>query len=182
MVAVLLSLIVVSASSTFEPAPNDSCPDCRADRGSIKSEVERLRSAAKWRSRAEAAEALGSIRRQCHPEVVDALSEALRGDKKAKVRAEAAASLGRMAPNLPSSHVALQEASKSDPVTSVRKEATRALAAKGLRCVVDCPICGPLPKGGGITGPSVGLPEWDSKTDRPKPASPLPQALPEAIS
>ncbi len=181
MLTVFLSLFVVLCAAVVEPAPGDFCPDCRADPGSIKTNVERLRTATKWRARAEAADSLGSFRWQCHPDVVDALVEALRADKKAKVRAEAADSLRRMVPNLPSSHVALEEASKSDPVASVRKEARRALAAKGLRCVVDCPICGPLPRGEVITGPSVGLPEWDSKTDRPKPASPLPRALPEAI-
>lgn len=173
MVAVLFSLIMISGAATHDSESNNLCSECQVDSVLIQVEVERLRSATKWQSRLEAAEALGLVRWQCHPEVVDSLVEVLRADKKAKVRAEAAGSLGRMVPNLPSSHVALRDASKSDPVASVRKGASRALAAKGRRCVVDCPICGPLPKGEVITGPSITLPERDTK---PSPA--IPEAIP----
>ncbi len=163
----------------------DRCPECRADLAPIRAETRALRSSDRWRDRVEAAKALAPVRWQCHPEVVIALVEALQTDEKGKVRAEAARSLGRMAPNLPTSHVALVGASRSDPEASTRKQARKALAAKGLRCVVDCPICGPIPVGAAINGPSVLLPEWDDKLKKADakpnlpPAPSLPPALPD---
>ena len=162
------------------------CPECRADLASIRAETRALRSSDRLRDRVEAAEALAPVRWQCHPEAVDALVEALQTDKKGKVRAEAARSLGRMVPNLPASHVGLVGASRSDPEAPIRNQARKALAVKGLRCVVDCPICGPLPAGAAITGPSVLLPEWGDKPEKAetkpnslKPTPSLPPALPD---
>ena len=132
---------------------------------------------------------MGSFRWECHPEIVAALTDALRDDPKDKVRAQAAEALGTLVPNLPTSHVALTAARQADPSAGVRKESGKALAAKGLRCVTDCPICGPLPRGSAIIGPEIRLPELILRPEPKHPWRPaetgdpsgLPTALPDPL-
>lgn len=187
MFLAVLTLLLVRDAPPVSPLAIDRCPECRADLKWIRAETRALHSSTRPKDRVEGAVALASVRWRCHPEVVAALAEALGTDKKAQVRAGAAEALGRMVPDLAVSHLGLLEASRSDPEASVRKQARKALAAKGLRCVADCPICGPIPSGAAITGPSVLLPEWDDKPAKtgtkpkePRPTPSTPPALPDA--
>ncbi len=179
----LLAVLLGSGPPPLQSAP-DQCPTCPARTDSIRRQIEALH-APLARERITAARGLADVRWECHPEVVAALAGLLHDDPRLKVRVEAARSLGRMIPNVPVSHLALDEAARRDAGASVRKQAQKALAAKGLRCVADCPICGPLPRGAAITGPAVVLPELDRKPERPpsdvdaaKEAPVVPPALP----
>ena len=162
-----------------EPIDNH-CDKCKISTHVIKDQIRALRDDS-WRNRAAAARELAKVRWQCHPEVVAALTATLQTDDKPKVRAGAAEALETMVPNLAISHLALLGATRSDPVASVRKHARAALVAKGLRCVTDCPICGPLPTGAAIVGPQPLWPEWESSPalEPANPAANLPLALPD---
>lgn len=177
----ILALILGTLGGPTGPARaiDPRCPQCRADLATIRGELAALGSNSA-REREGAARSLAGVRWQCHPEVVAGLVEALRADAKPRVRLQAAEALRRMVPDLPSSHLALLNAARSDPARSVRNQARHALDAKGRRCVGDCPICGPLPTGAAITGPSLAWPEWDRPRVDPAPIpAPLPPALPD---
>ena len=182
----LTCLLMTTPEPADVPRP-DRCIGCQASITELKQDLRALHTGP-WRRRDRAAHDLAECRRECHPEVVTALTDSLRHDERAEVRAEAAESLGRLVPLVPASHVALDEASRLDPAAAVRKQAGRSLAAKGLRCVTDCPICGPLPKAAAITGPVLKLPELDQspgeKLRKPvdpvaAPTTSLPPALPD---
>ena len=111
------------------------------------------------------------------------------------VREEAAESLEKMAACVPAAHEALSRAASGDPDHGVRKEARKALAALGRRCIADCQVCGPLPTGSVIQGPTIIPPDWmpilapgpfaRPASPRRPPADepqlePLPPALPDA--
>lgn len=175
--ALLASLLWLAAPD--DPAPAGRCPDCHAPADRVDRAIRGLHDPA-WRRRDRAARELAEASWRCHPSAVAALVEALREDDHPKVRAEAAESLGQMVPPVPASHVALDEARRLDPSASVRKQASRALAAKGLRCAADCPLCGPLPTGAAITGPAIRLPELDRAETTTPPGPPaMPPALPD---
>ena len=183
----LLSCWLLAGEPRASRSAVERCPRCRADLASIHQATVALH-ARRWRDRDQAARRLAEVRWQCHPEVVAALVATLHDDGKAKVRAEAAEALGSLVPNVPASHVALDTAARSDPDASVRKQAHKALAAKGLRCVTDCPLCGPLPRGAAITGPTLVWPELDRSrqparvdAETTKAAAGLPPALPDAL-
>ena len=178
MITLIVGLLT-GPSLVGEPI-DKPCDECQISTRAIADQIRALRDES-WRSRAAATDWLAKVRWQCHPEVVAALTATLQTDDKPKVRARAAEALETMVPNLPTSHLALLGAARSDPVASVRKHARTALATKGLRCVTDCPICGPLPNGAAIVGPQPLWPEWKSAPN-PEPAVPaanLPPALPD---
>lgn len=145
--------------------------------GGDEASTRATRPSSSWRGRDRALRGLEAVDWHRHPEVASTLADALRRDDDARVRAGAARVLGRMVVDLPSSHVALADAARSDPARSVRKEAARALAAKGRRCVVDCPLCGPLPRNSVIIGPTIRLPAWVGPAAPPAGSS-LPDPLP----
>ena len=178
----MLTIALVGWTLVVLPGPDQptavSCVTCQTSTQAIRDQIRELQ-AESGRDRAAAARDLARVRWQCHPEVVAALARTLRTDSKPRVRAQAAAALGVMVPNLPISHLALLNACRSDPAGSVRHSARVALDAKGLRCVTDCPICGPLPTGAAITGPVLTWPEWEADTrSRPDPAFPPPSLSP----
>ena len=180
MLLVALVVGMFSGPPSVSESIDKPCPECQTPTRAIDEQVADLRDDS-WRKRAAAARWLAQVRWQCHPEVVAALTATLRTDPKPRVRARAAKSLEAMVPDLPTSHLALLGATRSDPVAAVRKHARAALDVKGRRCVTDCPICGPLPRGAAIVGPQPLWPEWESSPDL-KPALPppnLPPALPD---
>ena len=180
MLVVTLFVGMLPGLLSAEQSVENLCVKCQTSTRSIEDHVRSLRNES-WRQRASAAQWLGKVRWQCHPEVVAVLSATLQADDQPRVRVRAAEALEAMTPNLPNSHLALLGAARSDPATSVRKHARAALAAKGLRCVTDCPICGPLPTGAAIVGPLPLWPEWKSAPDLELgiPFLNLPPALPD---
>jgi hypothetical protein len=171
-----------------------SCDECGARSSAVRKEIQILRTSRKKGDREDAAENLRKFDWRRHPEAVLALSDALVLDPSDDVREEAAESLGKMAPCVPAAHEALSRAASRDPDHDVRKKARKAMGALGRRCIADCQVCGPLPTGPVIQGPSTIPPDWmpivsPGPFNRPAPTpapadeprlEPLPPTLPNA--
>ncbi len=193
MLATALGMILIlgqDATGTHGPKkPAARCESCGAGAAALDAEARTLRESPRWRARDRAARALREADWKCHPDAVLALCDALAKDRDPRVREEAAGSLRRMAPRVPVVHEALERATTSDPVGDVRKQARKAIEALGKRCVADCRICGPLPTGSVIHGPTIIPPGWmpwiapDPAPSSPAPArdGPSPGGLPPAI-
>ncbi|WP_435011639.1 HEAT repeat domain-containing protein [Tundrisphaera lichenicola] len=184
-------LIGVSATGSDHHRRTGPRPvvDAQTVSSPIVQDIISLRNSPKEDDREDAAEDLRKFDWRRHPEVVQALSDALSLDPSDDVREEAAESLGKMRPFVPIVHESLLRASTIDPDRGVRKEARKALGSLGRRCIVDCPICGPLPTGSVIQGPTIIPPAWmpwlvpdssDRNRSETTPSDePLPPALPD---
>jgi hypothetical protein len=165
MILANLGLFVVIGASAVGshdhrgPKP-PSCDECGAKSAAVRKEIQVLRTSRKKGDREDAAEDLRKFDWRRHPEAVLALSDALVLDPSDDVREEAAESLGKMAPCVPAAHEALIRAASRDPDHGVRKKARKALESLGRRCIADCRVCGPLPTGSVIQGPTIIPPDW----------------------
>jgi hypothetical protein len=96
--------------------------------------IQTLRTAPHWRDRDAAAHELRDHDGRCHAEVPVALAWALMSDRDARVRKEAAESLGRIGCTSAEVHSALDRAARCDPDWCTRLKARRSLrltACKG---------------------------------------------------
>jgi hypothetical protein len=96
--------------------------------------IQTLRTAPDWRDRDDAAHELRVHDGRCHAEVPVALAWSLMSDRDARVRKEAAESLGRIGCTSAEVHSALDQAARCDPDWCTRLKARRSLrltACKG---------------------------------------------------
>src|SRR4051812_8642182 len=90
------------------------CGRCGANTSVIASKLDHLRNGRLDLVRATAAVTLRRFDGQCHPEIVLGLAEAVRNDRDADVRAEAAVSLAKLGVCLPEALDALGQAAATD--------------------------------------------------------------------
>jgi hypothetical protein len=183
-VALIVAQSVVGGSEPRSAA--GPCGDgCGVERTALFNQIERLQHAPRWRERDNAAHALRRFDWRCHPEAAEVLVTALLTDCHEEVREEAAQSLTKMAPCLPTVHMALTRAAAADPDGATRRWAKRGLRALGRnRCVGACTVC--TPSAVAVPGQVVGelpivqgapekvLPPVDSRVE-PAPAGPAPE-------
>lgn len=148
MVASLYTIVLLAQAAAGGLWHHDRgpgcCDVCGEETARIGSEIVRLQTCPKWRTRDDAAHALRRFDWRCHPEIVAALATALLRDCEEEVREEAAETLAKLAPCVPVAHEALRVAAACDPDHATRKWARRGLDRLDRRCVADCRICGPI--------------------------------------
>jgi len=159
MMSVLLVLgSTVGGSPCVHAKVPGECSICLDENPEVQEQIVRLQSCRGWMARRKAARALRRYDWKSHPEAADALAEAVLHDDCGLVRQEAAESLARMRPCLPSVHEAVARAAKCDSSLLARAWARKALKAIGKSCVAECSICGP---GEPVTVPAEGIVEGD---------------------
>ncbi len=119
------------------------CTICVEETSAMQAQISRLESCSGWMARRKAARALRKYDWKCHPEAAEALAGALMNDDCGLVRQEAAESLARMRPCLPTVHAAVARAAKCDSSFLTRCWAKKALKSLGKSCEETCSICGP---------------------------------------
>jgi hypothetical protein len=120
----------------------EDCSLCCEENPLVQEQIERLQSCSGWIARRKAARALRKYDWKCHPEAAEALAEALQHDRNCLVRQEAAESLAKMRPCLPTVHEAVMKVVKCDSSLLTRLRAKKALKAIGKSCVEACSVCG----------------------------------------
>ncbi len=94
-----------------------------------------------WRDRDDAAHELRGYDWRVFPEIVAVLSRSMLCDPHEEVREEAAESLAKLAPCLPTARVALARSAATDPDHATRKWARRALDRIADGCPRGCAVC-----------------------------------------
>jgi hypothetical protein len=122
------------------------CGSCLSEYREVQGLLVEMQHHANWRRRDDAAHELREFDWRRHPELAPALAYTMLNDCHEEVREEAAESLAKLAPCDGSAHLALRQASLSDPDHATRKWARRALDRLDGRCLTDCPLCGPVPE------------------------------------
>lgn len=134
MIAPTVGLYMVLATSlgmvpTAAPPVWDDCAPCGVECAKIQEQIINLQSRKSFLARRRAARALGKYDWRLHPEAAEALAGALLHDPRPLVRQQAASSLARMRPCLPSVHSAVAFAADDDSCLISRSAAKRALRA-----------------------------------------------------
>jgi hypothetical protein len=174
MIAPLCTLVLLApaALGVGHHAPvSGFCNACGIEPAAVMAEVTALQTCPRWRDRDRAAKALRRFDWNCHPVVVDALLKAMLHDCEEEVREEAAESLAKLSPCLPSVHEALERTARCDPDHSTRKWARRGLANLASRCEGPCGVCGPAPV---VTPPPVVSPAPYAEPALVPPGAPTP--------
>ncbi|MFO0888354.1 MAG: HEAT repeat domain-containing protein [Isosphaeraceae bacterium] len=117
------------------------CSVCEDESPEVARQIARLQSGG-WIGRRKAARALRVYDWKSHPEAAEALAESLTRDDCKLVRQEAAESLARMRPCLPTVHEAVARAARCDDSLLARHWARKALKAMAKSCVEPCSLCG----------------------------------------
>ncbi len=146
MIAPTVSLYVVLAASVGmihhgHQKDRNECVTCCEEQPGVQEQIAKLQSCSGWVTRRKAARALRKYDWKCHPEAVEALAGALLHDRQCLVRQEAAESLAKMKPRLPSAHQAVTQAARDDSSLFTRLTAKKALKAIGKSCVETCSAC-----------------------------------------
>lgn len=145
-------LVLFLGGTSFGASPprghstgDDCCDACGVEATELAAKIRELECSARWRTRDNAAHALRRFEWRCHPEVVDALVQAMLTDCHEEVREEAAESLAKLepAPCVGQAHAALMQAARCDSDHATRKWARRALARMDDVCRDDCSVCAP---------------------------------------
>ncbi len=148
MITAMMSVLLVLGSTVggspcvHSKVPGE-CSVCVDENPEVQKQIVRLQSCPGWMARRKAARALRRYDWKSHPEAADALAEAVLHDDCSLVRQEAAESLAKMRPCLPTVHEAVARAAKCDSSLLTRAWAKKALRAIGKSCVAECSICGP---------------------------------------
>lgn len=121
------------------------CSACVDDSAEVSATIQKLRSAPCWIGRRQAARALRAYDELRYPEAVEALIEAVRRDRQALVRQEAAASLGKAKTCHPGAREVLGYAAANDPSLLARLAARKALRSLADACEAPCDVCGGAP-------------------------------------
>ncbi|WP_165219658.1 HEAT repeat domain-containing protein [Aquisphaera insulae] len=143
--AVVGAVVFLVTSSGSIPCGHDKvrreCSACGVENPEVQRQIDRLQ-ASGWIGRKKAARALRKYDWKSHPEAADALAAAVLHDDCLLVRKEAAESLAKMKPCLPSVHEAVDRAAKCDKSMLTRHWAKKALKTLGKTCVETCSVCG----------------------------------------
>ena len=107
----------------------DDCAACDMESMEVQERIVDLQSRSSFIARRKAARALGKYDWRLHPEAAEALAGALLHDPRPLVRQQAASSLARMKPCLPTVHLAVAQAAREDSCLVSRHAAKRALKA-----------------------------------------------------
>ncbi len=184
MQTVLMSLVLMAAGSMGprhcgHDVVRQECTTCDEESPAVARQIHRLQSAG-WIARKKAARALRSYDWKSHPEAAEALAEALLHDDCRLVRQQAAESLAKMRPCLPTVHEAVARAARCDRSLLARHWAKKALKSLGKTCVESCSICEVEDLGPWRGEGAVILPD-DSRID-PLPSAivPIPEQSPGA--
>jgi len=145
MQSVLMSLGLMAAGSMGlghcgHDKIRQECTTCDEESPAVARQIHRLESAG-WMARKKAARALRSYDWKSHPEAAEALATALLHDDCRLVRQEAAESLAKMRPCLPTVHDAVARAARCDNSLLARHWAKKALKSLRKACVESCSIC-----------------------------------------
>jgi hypothetical protein len=182
------------------------CEVCSDETPEVFKQIERLQSCSGWMARRKAARALRKFDWKCYPDAAEALAETLLHDGNCLVRQEAAASLARMRPCVPSVHEAVALAARCDASLLTRCSAKQALKALGSACSGPCAVCDaesagltdspfsfqrgrvrePVPMDSSVEPlppESMGVPESPSDLSplRPRAVAPLPLPIPGPV-
>ncbi len=176
MIAPTVGLYVVLAASTGMVPPAaapiwDACAACDETRMEVQERIATLRSGSGLIASRKAARALGKYDWRLYPEAAEALADALLCDDRPLVRQQAASSLARMKPCLPSVRMAVAQAAHEESGLLARHAAKRALKAIDAAQAKEDVIV--LPEEREIILPSAVEPELLAPTTTIRPA-PLP--------
>jgi len=176
MIAPTIGLCVVLATSAGMVPPAvapiwDACAACDETRMEVQERIATLRSGSGLIASRKAARALGKYDWRLYPEAAEALADALLVDPRPLVRQQAASSLARMKPCLPTVRMAVAQAAHEEPGLLARHAAKRALKAIDAAHAKEDVIV--LPEEREILLPSAVEPEVLSPTTTVRPA-PLP--------
>lgn len=145
MIAPTVGLYVILATSlgavsTAAPPVWDDCAPCDVESAKVQEHIINLQSRKSLIARRMAARALGYYDWRLYPEAAEALAGALLHDPRPLARQQAASSLARMRPCLPTVHSAVAMAAADDSCLISRHAAKRALKAIDAALERDEPI------------------------------------------
>lgn len=134
MIAPTVGLYMVLATSlgmvpAIAPPGWDDCAPCDVESAKVQEHIVNLQSRGSLIARRKAARALGNYDWRLYPEAAEALAGTLLHDPRPLVRQQAASSLARMRPCLPTVHSAVALAAADDSCLISRSAAKRALKA-----------------------------------------------------